>query len=263
MPPQPLPTRPLFNAGGLPISPSQYVGWIDAMGIQSAMGRSIDVSANFVFKLHIAVLESVDDLPVHQRQTMSLYPVMDGVYFVTNDQQALYKFLRRAFGCLAREFVETVEMRHRFLVGGALACGPVVHGAQLPEGASATLRNHPDYRDSILLGLPMIQAYLTERLAPPFSIYVHESARAFAPAVLPTIRATWWRWFATPEDGRWPNLAPRLRDALRDYFTWCEARAMEIGYDLESIKKHRVLADQYFTDVPATPGAGGAGGAAL
>jgi hypothetical protein len=252
---QPLPTRPIFNAAGLPISPSQYVGWIDAMGIQSAMGRSIDVAANFVFKLHITVLESLDALPDHQRGNICLYPVMDGVYFVTNDHSALFRFLRRVFGCLAREFVETAEMRHRYLVRGALACGPVVHGFQLPEGASDVLLNHPRYRDSILVGLPMIQAYLTERLAPPFSIYVHESARAFAPEVRRPIRATWWRWFATPVDDRWPDLAPQLRDALRDYFAWCEARASEIGYDVESIKKHRLLTDQYFADVSAPPAA--------
>jgi hypothetical protein len=71
--------------------------------------------------------------------------------------------------------------------------------------------------------------------------------------VLPSIaRATWWRWFATPEDERWPDLAPRLRDELRSYFQWCEERAMEIGYDFESIKKHRTLADQYFADIPAS-----------
>ena len=258
MPLQPLPARPIFGATGLPISPSQYVGWIDAMGIQSAMGRSMDVAANFVFKLHITVLDSLDALPDHQRGNIYLYPVMDGVYFVTNDQPALFRFLRRVFGCLAREFVETAEMRHRFLVRGALACGPVVHGFQLPEGTSAVLHNRTQYRDSILVGLPMIQAYLTERLAPPFSIYVHESARAFAPEGRRPIRATWWRWFATPADERWPDLAPRLRDALRDYFAWCAARAAEIGYDVESIKKHRLSADQYFADVPATTAPEGA-----
>ena len=163
------------------------------------------------------------------------------------------------FGGLAREFVETVEMRHRFLVRGALACGPVVHGFQLPEGASAVLHNHAEYRDSILVGLPMIQAYLTERLAPPFSIYVHEPARAFAPEASRPIRATWWRWFAVPADDRWPDLAPQLRDALSHYFTWCEKRTAEIGYDLESIKKHRSLADQYFADIPPAPAPEAAG----
>jgi hypothetical protein len=251
MPFQPLPSRPAFSSEGLPVSLTQYVGWIDAMGIQSAMGRSIDVAANFIFKLHIAVLESMDSLSARQRESISLYPVMDGVYFVTNDQQALIRFLRLVFGRLAREFVETPEMKHRFLVRGALACGPVVHGLELPESASATLAAHREYRSSILIGLPMIQAYLTERLAPPFSMYVHESARAFAPEATPIIRATWWRWFATPADERWPDLAPRLRDELRSYFKWCEDRATEIGYDAESIKKHRTLADQYFVDIPA------------
>jgi len=252
MPPQPFPPRPRFNTTELPISPNQYVGWIDAMGIQAAIGRSMDIASNFIFKLHIAVLESLDVLQDHEKRSISLYPVMDGIYFVTNDQRALFRFLRGIFGGLAREFVETTEMKHRFLIRGALACGPVVHGSQLPESASDVLHNHPGYRESILVGLPMIQAYLTERLAPPFSLYVHESARAFAPEASRPIRATWWRWFTTPSDERWPDLAPRLRDALRDYFAWCEARATEIGYDLDSIKKHSLLATQYFADVPVT-----------
>jgi hypothetical protein len=251
MPPQPLPPRPVFNAGELPDEQTQYVGWIDAMGIQSAMGRSLDVAANFIFKLHIAVLESRDALLARQKESLSLYPVMDGVYFVTDEQPTLISFLRRVFGRLAREFVETAEMRHRFLVRGAVACGRVVHGSQLRDAASATLAAHPDYRASILIGLPMIQAYLTERLAPPFSIHVHESARAFAPGAMRTIRATWWRWFATPQDQRGPDVGPRLRNELHAYFKWCEERSMEIGYDLESIKKHRNLTDQYFADVPA------------
>jgi hypothetical protein len=41
MPTEPLPPRPTFNADDMPVLPSQYVGWIDAMGIQPAMGRSI------------------------------------------------------------------------------------------------------------------------------------------------------------------------------------------------------------------------------
>lgn len=256
MPPQLPPPRPTFNSVGLPVSPNQYVGWIDAMGIQSAMGRSTDVAANFVFKLHIAVLQSADALQPHQREGLSLYPVMDGVYFVTNDQQALQAFLKRTFGSLAREFVETAEMRHRFLVRGALSCGPVVHGLQLPEEASGTLAAHPDYRDSILLGLPMIQAYLTERSAPPFAVYVHESARAFAPEGRRPLKPTWWRWFKTPEDETWPELARDLRTELRRYFEWCGKRAAEIGYDTESIKKHSTLAEQYFADIPEVGAAG-------
>jgi hypothetical protein len=250
--PEPVPSRPVFNARDLPVSRSQYVGWIDAMGIQSAMARSMDIAASFIFKLHISVLESKVALLPRQRESLSLYPVMDGVYFVGSDQHALFGFMRRVFGCLANEFIATPEMRHRFLVRGALACGPVVHGARLPEGASNTLRLHADYRDGILLGLPMIQAYLAERSAPPFSVYVHESARAFAPEGWPPVRATWWRWFTAPHDERWPGLASSLRDELRAYFRWCEERPMEIGYDPDSIRKHRALAEQYFADLPGS-----------
>jgi hypothetical protein len=36
-------------------------------------------------------------------------------------------------------------------------------------------------RQALLIGMPMIHAYQTERQAPPFGIFVHESARSFAP----------------------------------------------------------------------------------
>jgi len=241
--------RPVFNSAKLPVSPSQYVGWIDAMGIQSAMGRSMDAAANFIFKLHITVLQSVDALPSRQRKSLDLYPVMDGVYFVTSDQQALYTFLRRVFRSLAEEFNGTTEMRHRFLVRGALACGPVVHGRELTPEASAVLQAHPTYRDSILLGLPMIQAYLTERMAPPFSVYVHESARAFAPDPFEPIRATWWRWFRASHNDQWLALASKLHTELGRYFDWCKNRSSEINYEIASIEKHKQLAKEYFTDV--------------
>ena len=250
--PEPIPPRPLFDSAGLHPLRSQYVGWIDVMGIQAAMARSTDNAANFVFKLHISALESLSALKPLRRKKIKLYPIMDGIYFVASNESLLFRFMRQIFGALANEFVCTEEMEHRFLIRGALACGPVVHGSQIPDGASDTLRKYPGYRSSILLGLPVIQAFLGERSAPPFAIFVHESARAFAPEGRPLIQSTWWRWFKTPNDDTWPGLAGELKNELCQYFEWCEKRSEEIGYKRERIKAHRDLVDQYFADVPSS-----------
>jgi hypothetical protein len=247
--PEPIPPRPLFDSAGLHPLRSQYVGWIDVMGTQVTMARSTDVAASFIFKLHISALESLSALKPRQRKKIKLYPIMDGIYFVASNELLLFKFMSHIFGALANEFVSTEEMERRFLVRGALACGPVVHGSQIPDGASNTLRDYPGYKSSILLGLPVIQAFLGERSAPPFSIFVHESARAFAPEDRPPIQLTWWRWFKTPNDGTWPGLATKLKQELCGYFEWCEKRSEEIGYKRERIKAHRELVDQYFADV--------------
>jgi hypothetical protein len=43
----------LFNADHLPETASEYVAWVDVMGTQVSMSRSIKTTANFIFKLHI------------------------------------------------------------------------------------------------------------------------------------------------------------------------------------------------------------------
>src|SRR5438309_875923 len=90
-------------------------------------------------------------------------------------------FLRGVFGALGHEFNVTEENRFRFIVRGGLAFGPAIHGADVPAAASSVVAGPRQYRDSILLGMPMVQAHLAEADAPPFGVFVHESARAFAP----------------------------------------------------------------------------------
>ncbi len=39
-----------FKSKLIPTPKNEYVAWVDVMGIQSSMSRSIDISANFIFK---------------------------------------------------------------------------------------------------------------------------------------------------------------------------------------------------------------------
>lgn len=229
--------RPYFNAGQLPLPGNAYVAWIDVMGVQSAMSRSLSIASNFIFKLHVAGLEA----PHNQ---LRLYPVMDGIYVVSDRCGPLLAFIEHVFSAIADEFVSTPDNHHRFLIKGAVAFGPFVHGRDVPQAASDTLHLNANYRNAVLLGMSMIQSHLGERSAPPFGVFVHESARAFAAAGDQPFRQVWWEWFRQHHQA----LAQELRQELNDYFDWCAARSGAILYDRDRIAAHRQMAEQYLVD---------------
>ena len=204
------------------------------MGIQVSMSRSLAKSANFMFKLHTAALQAPN-------QNVTMYPVMDGFYASSMRQADMLNFLKSVMRDVAAEFIGEPDMHHRFVVKGALAFGPVIHGNAVPQPASATLHGNLAYRDSLLLGMPMVQANTCERMAPPFGIYVHESARTFAPPRTNAMHAIWWKW-QNPNHVNWG----RLGTEVERYFQWCRERAGEIGYKEDRIEVHSTMAKQYF-----------------
>lgn len=226
-----------FNAASLPEARYEYVAWVDVMGIQESMSRSLNVSANFMCKLHIAVLQ------VPNLRSIKVYPVMDGFYATSETKQSIEQFLRSLFGSIAEEFTLETEQRHKFIVKGALAFGPVIHGANIPSETSREIATNSQYARTLLLGMPMVQANGSEKFAPPFGIYVHESARSFSPSGERPFRTTWWTW-ENEEEPIWRN----LRDALTDYYDWCAERAGAIGYDPERLCVHRRMMEHYFVN---------------
>lgn len=226
---------PYFNAECLPAPTPEYVAWIDVMGTQAGMSRSLNRTANFMFKLHAAAIQA-------PHGALTLYPVMDGLYVASPTQWAMFDFLRSIFQSVAEEFIQTETAVHRFLIRGALAFGPTIHGAAVPREASRDLDDNPQYRDSVLLGLPMVQAHLGEASAPPFGIFVHDSARSFAPAGERPIHTSWWRW-NDPAQNLWTELAARLSR----HFEWCERHSMLLDYRADRIKVHRDTVEQYFS----------------
>lgn len=224
-----------FNAAPLPPTTVEYVTWIDVMGTQSSMSRSLKVTANFVFKLHIAALSA-------PHGTVKLYPVMDGLYAACPDQTAMLSFLRAVMTAAAEEFNTTADNQFRFIVRGGLAFGQVYHGSAVPAAASTTLAANAAYRDCILLGMPMVQAHLCEASAPPFGIYVHESARSSSPPGIGPLHQTWWRWDSGPSTAVWSA----LQASLTNYFAWCAERSLRIGYADDRIAAHKKMFEQYF-----------------
>jgi hypothetical protein len=227
-----------FDAGPLPQATPEYVAWVDVMGTQASMSRSLKITANFIFKLHIAALQA-------PRVNVRIYPVMDGFYAAAANKADMLNFLRGVLSALANEFNTQQENRFRFIARGGLAFGPAIHGTAVPPGASQVLAANADYRDSILLGIPMVQAHLAESGAPPYGVFVHESARTFAPAGQEPLHEIWWRWDEFGDDGVKAEWAT-LHANLNAYFDWCAARALRIDYLSTRISAHREMVAQYF-----------------
>ncbi|MGQ7818815.1 hypothetical protein ACUTAH_24625 [Metapseudomonas furukawaii] len=228
-----------FNAGALPQPSNEYVAWVDVMGIQSAMSRSLKISANFVFKLHIAALSA-------PRDQVQVYPVMDGFYACAPRQEAILAFLRFVFSQVAQEFVGATQPLHRFIVRGGLAFGPVIHGNEVGAAVDPRLEDHDDYKSKILLGMPIVQANASERLAPPFGIYIHESARAFAQAGEEPFHHVWWKWVNQENSANWNPLLERLTA----HYEWCKQMPNRLIYDLPRIDAHQKMAAEYFLVEP-------------
>lgn len=175
---------------------------------------------------------------------MILYPVMDGVYCVSADKNEIRIFLSNVFERLACLFNKEAKPQHQFLVKGAVAFGPVIHGSQINAGASNTLDGANPYKDSILIGMPMVFAVQSEPHAPPFGVFVHESARSLLEQYELKKSHCWWPWFSPKRSEQ----AKLLRSKLPKYFAWCEQRAGAIGYDISRIHAHKAQAAQYLVD---------------
>ncbi|TNJ38397.1 hypothetical protein FGF66_09045 [Chlorobaculum thiosulfatiphilum] len=229
---------PYFEAKNkLPEPVAEYVAWLDVMGIQSSMMRSLHTAANFIFKLHVAALEQ-------KKPKMRLYPIMDGVYVTTPDKEEMRSFLSEVFHRLATCFNEENENKHRFLAKASVAFGLVIHGHNVNSFASGVLKENEEYKNSILLGMPVVLANQGEKFAPPFGIILHYSALDMATRDEKKWSHTWWPWFEFGNDA----IAQKLKKEIESYFRWCEERAGVINYDPARIKHHRAQLIQYLVD---------------
>jgi hypothetical protein len=231
-----------FDSAHLGEPSLEYVCWLDIMGTTNQMLRSLPIAANFIFKLHCAALEACDDL--ESTAGVRLYPVMDGIYVTSDRRTPLTTILNRTLLRLVNTFLYEEKCFHQFLVRGAIAFGPIYHGANLDARTAHVLESHAGHRDAILMGLPMAQAYGAEADAPPFGIAVHSSARAFAPAGDRPFRFIWLNWFRSAES---PIQVNELLEKLGTYFDWQRDHCNMTGYDPSRIQHHRDLSREFFT----------------
>jgi hypothetical protein len=249
-----------FHSKHLPKPRGEYVVWCDGMGTGRALGTSLHHAANFIFKLHTAFDLALRALP--NDHEVRVYPLMDGMYIAAPRRQHVEIVLRRAFSALADEFLSFPEFSRHFLVRGAIAYGITLHGEDIDEKAfirpgPGVNARHAEFADShlnrtrarLLLSAAMEPAYKAESSAPPFGLYVHESALN-APQLADCndcgFTSRLWRWWRSGDPSF--DLSRRLWPALTTYFEEAMRRPLETGYSPDSAKRHREWAAEYFDE---------------
>ena len=178
-------SRLYFNPMHLPSLRGEYILWCDGMGTGQMLKRSLSRSAHFIFKIHQAFDIALRDTDGR------CYPVMDGMYITTPTRKSMIRIIEVAFCELAREFIHTKGTRHMFMIKAGLSYGATIHGNEIAteafygvhqDGTTRSLEEHEkssiDYiRSRLLLSSAMEYAFQAERNAPPFGIFVHESAQ--------------------------------------------------------------------------------------
>lgn len=232
--------RPYFIGDDAGPERYRYVIWIDIMGARGKLLRSVRTAAIPIMKLHVAALTAVEK---NNRTPLELFPMIDGIYVVSEEVTPVKFFFSDVFRSMAAEFL-AIELWERSVVRAAVAYGPVILGRESKAGAEILKKS--TYSDSMLIGMPLVQAFLSETNAPPFGIYVHESARAFAPPNSKPFSQILWRWWLSDDDAG--KVAAALPKELNAYYDYCSDFPTTSGYALDRIESHRKLAREYFSE---------------
>lgn len=168
---------PYVTDSAFPETQNEYVCWIDIMGTKSKMEHSVNTCGIFMLKFHAAILEAIQK----KKCAINVYPVMDGVYITSKSVNDLQTAMFHIFSELGNLFLSENDFHHQFLVKASIAYGPVIHGKDIDNSVNANLAADESYKNSLLIGLPMIQAITGEQKAPSFGVFIHESARTFHP----------------------------------------------------------------------------------
>lgn len=228
--------RPYYLGDDSGTQKARYVLWVDIMGSQGKMLRNVRTAAIPLMKLHVAALGA-------KKKTLGgieLFPVIDGIYVVSEHFSSIAFFISDVFRSMAAEFL-VLKNWERSIIRGAVAYGPVILGEEC-KGGSLFLKES-DYANGILLGMPLVQAYTAEREAPPFGVFVHESVRAFGQVGQHSINTPLWRWWTKNTENS--KIAAALLPCLHDYFGWSRSNPVASGYPTDRIEIHRVLAEEY------------------
>lgn len=231
--------RPYFNSELVGDTKNHFVAWVDLMGAKASMGRSLYQTANFIGKIHTAAFDSI-------REGVRAYPVIDGCYITAtiSERERFEGVLRAIMLRLANAFVTEPKYSQRFLVRSGIAAGRIMPGSELVKGSNS-LRNREGYSKSVALGTAIGQAYMAERLAPPFGFYVDITARSFVAGRLQPFTSVYWRWW---DDGKADDVRRRdiIREQLDCYYHWITNNYRALEYPVDAFKDHHGRASEYF-----------------
>ncbi len=123
----------------------------------------------------------------------------------------------------------------------------MIHGTDIPDDAIAEGADIRDTRDAILLSPAMVLAYHAEAHAPPFGIFVDDSAKTFPQLTdaddtgFISNLYQWWR-----DDEEATAVALLLYEQIKFYMDKAKVHSVGMGYPLERILQHETLATEYF-----------------
>ncbi len=228
-----------IDTGSIPPAQNGYVLWVDIMGTKNKVYSSVMTASIFMLKLHAAVLQNLTD-------DLIAYPIMDGAYITSINRSSIQRFITKLFATIGKDIIKQTDTKHCFLIKAALAFGPLINGKDISVRINRTFQNRDQYKNSILIGLPMIQAYSSESLAPPFGVFIHESARAFAPEGEMPFEHKWWKWFIRDRRVWTQEQNNKLQNTLKRYFQEAENQSIVEDYSMDRITFHKKMFAEYF-----------------
>jgi hypothetical protein len=196
-----------------------------------------------------------------QQSDTCLYAVMDGVFVACTSHEEMVHIIRSAFGLLAQEFVAGRGFQKMFMVRAGLAFGPTIHGRNTPglaffgdfgDGAAYPQEDYeqsrmPGVKNQLMLSPAMAWAHDVEHTAPPFGIFVHESAQAMPQSVAAQDRgfnSYLFRWWTSDDDSR--RLASLTANQVVFYLSHARKNSLALGYSEDRIARHERMAREYF-----------------
>ena len=223
-----------FDARLLPQPTSEYVCFLDIMGMQSKMQHSLSQASNFMFKLHATILEV---LRKSGYESISVYPIMDGAYITSRNRADMLKLLTLVYRGLIHSLLGEGDFPHWFLVRCSVAYGEIIHGRNIPYDASYEFSTRVGYKEQLLIGSPMIWACSTEKQAPPMGIYIHSSCASILPN---------WKWHLNSEIKVDEGELATFKQRTVEYFTWLDTHSNEQEYPRGKREIHRASLMQYY-----------------
>ncbi len=212
----------------------EYVCWIDTMGTKNTMSESFEKAANFMIRFHSYVIESIQALSKENR--ISYYPIMDGIYLTSPTWEEMRKVIDGVYKRGSEVFINESIVAHRFIIRGAIAFGTVAHGESITEDVCPTINDR--YKKTFLMGMPMIQAFTSESLAPPYGMFIHESARQ--------VKILQGRYYQWNHDNK---LRKELHDKIKKYFLWCNSFRFYLGMDENKILQYIQLNEEHLNNL--------------
>lgn len=231
-----------FDVRKLPRPKYEYVAFVDIMGTRTHMRKSVKETANYIFKLHSAIISAWREKPY---KNVFVYPVMDGAYITSGNKDSMVNILLRVYRNLAEIYLKEINWSHLYLVRGAVAYGEVIHGHNVPYEASKIFEMNLGYKDNILLGSAMIAAYDGERNAAPFGIYTDDSAIRGREKKGGSFKEG-WKWFEDETLKINKAMPKTLSDKIQSYLEMMKSEDHPLHYSTERIDIHKRLTMEYF-----------------